>query len=349
MTNPLVAHAPATTGSAGAEAYDTVMSASEAIDRGDWAEGLLNAGAGGLDLLGVAADPLAGLAAAGVGWIIEHVLFLREPFDALLGNPAAIQAASQTWQNISAELGAVAGDYRSAVAGGTASWEGAAGDAYRAMAVVHATGIGAVGSAGQGMAAAVAGAGAVVGTVRGIVRDLIAWAIGDIVSALIKWGVAAMVTAGVALAPAIADAIRIAVKWAERITEWMAKLGAALKNLWGRLDELGSAGTTVREGIEGLVSRVGGANDAINDAGTLRLRTVDQPEVGLRSITDGTSPSMRPEFGTPDIRIGADGRAVYSPADHGGLGKLGLEGAKEAAKIDDRLDPLQPDDAESRR
>lgn len=133
-------------------------------------------------------------------------------------------------------------------------------------------------------------------------------------------------------------------KWADRISEWMVKLGAALKNLWSRLDELGSAGTAVRESIEGLVSNVGGANDAINDAGTLRLRTIDQPDLSLRSLGDGTSP--RPSFGAPDVRIAADGGALYSPAANAGLGNLELEGVKEAARIDETLNPRPPSDSE---
>lgn len=86
MTNPLIAQAPSTERAAGAGFFDSADSAAQAIDRGDWAEGLLNVGAGGLDMLGLAADPLAGLLSAGAGWVIEHVSFLREPFDALLGS-----------------------------------------------------------------------------------------------------------------------------------------------------------------------------------------------------------------------------------------------------------------------
>src|ERR1700736_4798782 len=52
-----------------------------------------------MDALSLVAAPLAGLLGAGIGWLIEHVSFLREPLDKLCGNPGAIQAESETWKN----------------------------------------------------------------------------------------------------------------------------------------------------------------------------------------------------------------------------------------------------------
>ncbi|APU12350.1 MULTISPECIES: hypothetical protein [Actinoalloteichus] len=101
-------------------------------------------------------------------------------------------------------------------------------------------GIEQVGAAAAGMAGAVQGAGVVVGAVRGIVRDLIAQVCGDIAEAFVKWGIAALLTAGIAVGGMIADGVRIALKWADKVREWMDKLGTALSNLLTRLDELGS-------------------------------------------------------------------------------------------------------------
>jgi hypothetical protein len=38
--------------------------------------------------------------AAGVGWLMEHVSFLREPLDRLMGDPKAIEGHAQSWKNI---------------------------------------------------------------------------------------------------------------------------------------------------------------------------------------------------------------------------------------------------------
>ena len=88
---------------------------------------------GALDILGLVTDPLGGFFQAGVGWIIEHVGFLREPFDALLGDPAQITAVAATWLKISESLKDTAtkvGDEVSSVS----SWQGDAANAYRKTA-----------------------------------------------------------------------------------------------------------------------------------------------------------------------------------------------------------------------
>ena len=36
------------------------------------------------DTIGFAIDPLGSVLTAGVGWLLEHISFLREPLDALL-------------------------------------------------------------------------------------------------------------------------------------------------------------------------------------------------------------------------------------------------------------------------
>lgn len=342
MANPLLVtpdQATATTGATGAGFFDSWSSAGNAFGSGDWAEGLVNAGGVGLDVLALAADPLAGLISWGVGWLIEHVSFLREPFDALMGNPDAIQALSQTWQNVGQELRAVADDYRDFVQSQTVNWQGIAGDAYRTVAGAHAAGIDAAGVAGQGMAVGVAGAGAVVGTVRGIVRDLISGAIGDIASAVIKWGVATVATAGIALGGAIADAIRIAVKWAKRISEWMSKLGKVLQNAVKRLDELGSTGTTARKGLEKLVKNVNKPNQT-----ELNIPTIRQADLTPDGIMRGDV--LTPRFGLPTRGVGADENAAFRHGGDYGASKGGLEGAKEATKVDDTLYPEPEEDQE---
>lgn len=51
---------------------------------GDWGNLVVDGITDGLDLLGVAMDPLGSLASAGVGWLIEHISFLKEGLDQLM-------------------------------------------------------------------------------------------------------------------------------------------------------------------------------------------------------------------------------------------------------------------------
>ncbi|GGM75109.1 hypothetical protein GCM10012275_52250 [Longimycelium tulufanense] len=299
---------------AGSGAIDSVFTANDKVKDGEWAEGLINAGIGGIEILALAADPLAGLAAAGVGWAIEHVPFLREPFDALMGSPEAIKAVSQTWQNIAGEMKKIADDYRSAAKGTEGFWDGAAGGAYRGMAGAHATGVEGVGALADGMAGAVAGAGSVVAAVRAIVRDLIAEAVGKIIAKAIEWGVAAVATAGLALGGAIADIIATAVVWANKISKFMKRLGTALTNLMKRLDDLGSGGKAAREAMEKFVRNA--QNPGKLDFGDFGPNIHGDLKLTLKKPT-------------------------FTPGADSGVTKLGLETARESAKIDNTLNPPQ--------
>jgi hypothetical protein len=45
-----------------------------------------------MDVAGAVVDPLGTLASSVVGWIIENISFVRQPFDDLAGDPPAIEA-----------------------------------------------------------------------------------------------------------------------------------------------------------------------------------------------------------------------------------------------------------------
>src|SRR5690349_8364994 len=49
-----------------------------------------------LDTVAFVLDPLAKLIAAGLGWLIEHVSFLRWPLDQLAGNPDQIKVLAES-------------------------------------------------------------------------------------------------------------------------------------------------------------------------------------------------------------------------------------------------------------
>ncbi|RRO16184.1 hypothetical protein EIL87_14120 [Saccharopolyspora rhizosphaerae] len=329
-------------GAGGAENFYGVC---QAIDNNDWDSAGLNALGLGVDAVGLAADPLGTLLSWGFGWVIENVSFLREPFDALMGNPDAIGGMASTWENVGIELKAVGQEYGQSV-NGTTGWEGQAGDAYRKLGSDVSQKVDQLAAASTSMKSAVNGAGAVVGAVRGIVRDIIAGAVGEIVSCLLKWGIAAACTAGIAAGGAIADAVRIAMKWAEKISEWMKKLGTVLHNLWSKLDELGSVAASLRKGVDGFFRNLGEAPGLNPNQKAITEQSVTEAARKIAPSTTTASSAKRGFLaGGADFKPAFRGDladASYSPVTAGwddyGASKFGYEVVKETAKLDDGSD-----------
>lgn len=332
-------------GGGGAENFYGVC---QAIDNNDWDSAGLNALGLGVDVVGLAADPLGTLFSWGFGWMIENISFLREPFDALMGNPDAISGMASTWENVGKELKKVGQEYGQSVQG-TTGWEGQAGDAYRKLGADISQKVDQLAAASTSMKSAVDGAGAVVGAVRGIVRDIIAGALGEIVSCLLKWGIAAACTAGIAAGGAIADAIRIALKWAEKISEWMKKLGTVLHNLWSKLDELGSAATSLRKGVDGFFRNLGEMPGvSANQKAITEQSVTDAARKIAPSTTTGSAAGRGFMSGGAEFKPAFRGDLTdptYSPVsagwDDGGASKFGYEVVKETAKLDDGADEVE--------
>ena len=193
----------------------------------------------GLDTLGAIADPFDALMSSSIGWLIEHVWFLREPLDVLAGDPLQVTAQAQTWSNIAGELRAVAADHTAAHVTG---WAGPAGEAYRG-AVGRYTGavVDVAGKADQ-LAQLVLGSGAAVGTVRALVRDLIA----DFLSWVARTALAALAAATVTLAGSTAAAITAVALEAYRLAPTIAERISSL------LDALSHAATTAGALVVGM-------------------------------------------------------------------------------------------------
>lgn len=252
---PLIAgeaHKQATTG---AGAIDNLYLTGDKLADGNWAEGMLNGAAGSVAIAGVAADPLAGLAAAGFGWLMEHFDFLKEPLDALTGDQQAIDAMSSTWANVGQEVQSASADLTNAVKRDTASWDGEAADAYRAFAEDKAASFAAIASGCTAAGTAVKMCGTLLSIVRDIVRDLISQAVGEVVAAGLEWLAAEGLTFGFSTPAMITDLCRRALKWANKISEWTKRVTGWLKRCWDRLDEFGSAVQKLKSFLEKAASQ----------------------------------------------------------------------------------------------
>lgn len=226
MSNTLVAGVQdGTKGWTGTGVADNAIESYQAIARGDWGEGLTQGAVGALGALGAVADPLAAVASAGVGWALEHCGPLRDALDSLAGDPGRIESFAATWGNVSQELTGAADQFAADVKADTAQWNSTAIDAYRMLATAQAHMITAIGTASAAIGEAVGLGGVVVATVRSTVRDLIAEAVGQIVSKALQ-------AATVVLIPKVAvEVIALVAKWSLRIAGWLKRVVAIMTKL----------------------------------------------------------------------------------------------------------------------
>ncbi|QWF80039.1 hypothetical protein [Amycolatopsis sp. CA-230715] len=214
---------------AGSGMLNDVASTVTDFRKGDWVNAGFDLGTDALDLLGAAMDPLGTLASAGVGWLIEHISFLKEGLDALAGNPEAVTAKAVTWSNISKQLTESAEAYEKSTAKLTS--EGTAAEAYQGTAKGYADTLRGAATHADAASTAMNVGAALVGTERGLIRDMIS----SFVGGLILKGLAAIATSwcsfGGSVAAFIADTVLEGASLAEKITTKIAKIVQKLEEL----------------------------------------------------------------------------------------------------------------------
>lgn len=253
-------NAPAQT--AGSGLFNDVATSVKDFSDGDWANAAMDVATDGLDLLGAAMDPLGTLASAGVGFLIEHISFLKDGLDKLAGNPEAVTAKAQTWQNISEQLTKTADTYEQSAGKAGQSYKGGDGAAaYQQTAKGYADSLrGAAGHAHNASTAMQVGA-AIVGTERGLIRDMIS----EFVGALIVKGLAALATSwcsfGASVAAFIADTVVEGGILAEKISTRIAKIVEKL----GEIAKSAGRSKTAIEAAAKALGKIGKTADKIVD------------------------------------------------------------------------------------
>lgn len=291
-----------------------------AVADGNWTEGLLNAVGTAAGVGGFLADPLAGLASAGVGMLIEHVSFLTEPLDWLAGDQDTLEETSTTWGNVSNHLEEVSTNLKDWVTNDTGQWSGRDVDTYRGFGADRADTYGGVAMAAQGISVLVNISKTIMNVVRGIVRDLISDAVGKLVSIAIRWA-PAVAAFGAGIAGMIAEAVPMAIKYANKALEWCKKLSKAFSNATGLFKRLeGTLGT---------------AQANLADRGDVIVR-------GLQKMIDTNAGRANLPYGKVVDHAVAEAKKVVIdgvtglPRDIGP--KLGLEMGKEGAKVIDGIE-----------
>jgi uncharacterized protein YukE len=235
----------------------------------------------GMDIAGFATDPLGTLASSVVGWIIENVDFVRQPFDDLAGDPPAIEAAANTWTNIAKRLKDTRESQQQALTQ-LSGWRGPAADAYKERAGDLITGLANSAEAAESASNKIKVAAALVAATRTLIRDLLA----DLAGTLLAWGVpaaaAAVPTAGASVAAFITRAVTKAVQIG-------TKIAGFLKKLFGALDKLAAlakrASTAMRKQADDLA---GLARSMPNSPyGNLRAAELTHASAAKTSRADG--------------------------------------------------------------
>ncbi|MGW4489467.1 hypothetical protein ACWEOE_37235 [Amycolatopsis sp. NPDC004368] len=295
---------------------------------GDWLNLGMDVATDALDLLGVAMDPLGSLASAGVGWLIEHISFLKDGLDKLAGNPEEITAKSVTWTNISKQLTTSAGQYERAAAKVAPEFNSSGGQAYQNMAKGYvATLRGAAGQA-QGASTAMNIAGALVGTERGLIRDMISSFVGDLIVKAIAALAASWCTFGGTIAAFIADTVVEGGILAEKISTRIAQVVEKLDKLAQSAGKAKGAIEEASKALEKLGKAAGKVSDKSLDAAvSLEKKGGELKDAGHAATTaeraEGWKDGLANKIPKSD-RIkdwgedySEDGRSMFSPKEWG--------------------------------
>ncbi|MFE9748649.1 WXG100 family type VII secretion target [Saccharothrix saharensis] len=235
-------------------------------------------------------DPIGTLLAAGIGWLIEHVSFLREPLDMLMGDRDAIQAHIEQVKADAKAIRDQAELHKTAMAQFT-GWEGKAGEAFKQSMDRLGGELDSLAEVVDGTARVTAVTGTLIIILRDIVRDLIAGLLAQLVKGALIAAAAAVFTLGASIVGFIGYAVGAATALAVQIGARIAKLIAALGRQAARLGKLGGsmgtlgqnfsrfgdAGGIVHEGVKAG----GGYGDFYGDKGNGAPQSGDQAKAAV--------------------------------------------------------------------
>ena len=160
-----------------------------------------------LDTVAFALDPLAKLISAGLGWLIEHVEFLRWPLDQIAGNPDAIQDLANQLHAIGQNLRNAATDFDTALAKDVTQWKGQAAEKFTATMTGHRTHIDDAGHSVDTVGYVVETTMALIAAVRSLFRDIITTVLGDIIATMLVALAAAVFTFGASIAVGVTKCV----------------------------------------------------------------------------------------------------------------------------------------------
>jgi hypothetical protein len=208
------------------------------VDDESWLEAGLKIGLGsvtvGLEAASFWWDPIGTLLRWAASWVMEKLEPAKRFLDKLAGNPPVIEAYAATWGNVGKLVNETADEIDAAVAKDLGDWQGEASATYRAEIGEKVTALREAAKlcASSGRWTQVISM--LVGTVRGIVRELIA--------SLIAWLVKSIGWTVLCGPFGVSEACRTAVLEIARVTnlvvDFVGKLTRSLGNLQARLPDV---------------------------------------------------------------------------------------------------------------
>ncbi|MEV4146460.1 hypothetical protein AB0J40_22530 [Amycolatopsis sp. NPDC049691] len=321
-----LANLNAQTGGAGIFS-DAASTLTDARD-GDWGNLAMDVGTDALDLLGAAMDPLGTLASAGVGWLIEHISFLKDGLDKLAGKPEAVTAKAVTWTNIAKSLTDTAESYeRQAKKVQQSFSDCGSAEAYQRTAESYVGVLrGAAAHAGDASTAMNVGA-ALVGTERGLIRDMISSFVGELIVKAVAALAASWCTFGGTVAAFIADTVVEGGVLAEKISTRIAKVVEKLESLAkgagkskaaleGAANALKKAGKGLDKIVDKSVDTAAGIErkaTELKQAGK-EAKSAEETAKGWSDAAESHVPGREKVEGLGD-KYSEDGRSALKPAE----------------------------------
>lgn len=272
-----------------------ILESAEAIKdsyaKGDWFSVGANGAAIGLSAIGAIVDPLQAVLAAGVGWLMEHLSILRAPLDWLAGDPKEIEGQADTWRNIRYRVDDATNYYVDEVDRVTATWASTAADAYRHNANNRAGSTRALGTISEILAEMTLVAGGLIGVFRSTIRDLVADAVGAVISKALQ---SLLV---VTIPKVIAEVALLVGEYSARILRLLKQLVTAIRELTGAIPKIGSVldqiGKSLGHGVDESLTlasyRAQSASTAMRKEGSriTQYRAVHQEISSGHRPTDG--------------------------------------------------------------
>lgn len=312
ITRPgLIAPEAETKGYEGAGILEAAMGMKDGFADGNLIAGFGNTAVVGLSTLGAVMDPFQAVFAAGVGWLMEHLDCLREPLDALLGDPKEIEGHATTWRNLQKRTYDAAEYFAGQVNSATSGWSSEAVTAYRAKASQMSDATLALGEIADAMAEATLVAGSIVGVFRNMVRDLIA----ELVGAAISKAVQSLLV--VTLPKILAEVALMVAEWTGRIVQVLRRLSDAVDALGSRFPALASLCSRISTSMDSSISELTYGSLLLNSS---KLHSADS----YVSDSEGAWNGYRHAYETL-----AQGDAVV----HGTRAQMAADALREGAKM----------------
>jgi hypothetical protein len=242
-----------------------------------------------LDTVALVMDPFAKLIAAGLGWLIEHVSFLKWPLDQVAGNPAEVTKIANELHKIGESLRDTGTDLDSTLKSTITQWQGDGHDSFVKSIDDRKGWIDANAKASDVAGYMVETTGALIGAVRSLLRDIITTILGDIISTMLIALAMAAFTFGASIAVGVGKCVvTVSIQVAAMVAK-LAKVVAYAGRTLARLTQLSK-----------LVKPKGGANPGHE------MTNLPRPGGNANGVPNFSRPLPRPGA-TPSARPGGDG------------------------------------------